>query len=853
MVLRSNLRPTPAAALGKITRFLPRFRVALNRIMGHAARSVGQHNLPEELTSLIGRERDQAEVTGLLREHRIVSLVGAGGVGKTRLALRAARASVADFVDGVWLVELASLSDGGLVPQAVAAAVGVPLPLDRAPAEILIGALGLQQVLLILDNCEHLVQACAELVERLLQTCPRLRVLVASREPLGVPGEIAWPVSLLPTPDDGATPPERLAEIAAVRLFVERAQAARPDFALTPSNAAAVAQICRRLDGLPLALELAAARVKVLSPQQIATRLDDRFHLLVGGNRTAPARQQTLEAATAWSYDLLDPVDRRLFDRLSVFAGGFSLAAVDAVCAVEPTTVLDRVGRLVDQSLVVAGSDDAGERRYRLLETLRAYGRERLRARGEDTLMRERLTAWVLRCAEEAGAALRGPDQAHWLRWAEHEHDNIRSALAWAIELGDADTALRLVGALWWSWLLHDRWIEAEEWLDRALRMPGAERGTTVRARALHGAAITAALRGKYVTAQAAIDECLAIGPDLQDDELLLAGHSGQALLLQLRGESEAAQSHVQAMVELARRVGRPWYAARAAEFQASRALRSGDLSAAAEQLADAIRLARTAGDLWNVAMLLGQLGDVERMRGTHPRAKPLYQESIRLFQTLGLRQDPSRAHNLGYVALAEGQTGPAAAQFKEALAAFRRVGDRRGVAECLIGLGCVRAAERQPREAARLFAAGEAALEAVGSTVWPSNRADYQHWARIARAAMSTDDWMAEWSTGGALGAESILDEVLGGDLIPAEPPSMLQRTSIASELTTREREVAQLAAQGLSNRRIAELLVIAEKTAANHLHNALDKLDVHSRSQLAARAVELGLVPAASPSRLS
>jgi DNA-binding CsgD family transcriptional regulator len=297
-------------------------------------------------------------------------------------------------------------------------------------------------------------------------------------------------------------------------------------------------------------------------------------------------------------------------------------------------------------------------------------------------------------------------------------------------------------------------------------------------------------------------------------------------------------------MLELAHRLGRPWYEGRAAEFVASRALRSGDLSTAASLLDQAVKLARTAGDSWNVAMLLGQLGDVERMRGTHPRATPLYQESIRLFQVLGLREDPSRVHNLGYVALAERHNGRAAALFIDALRAFRRVGDQRGIADCLIGLGCVRAAERRPAEAARLFGAGDATLEAVGSVVWPSNRADYQHWQRIARAAMGTHAWEEAWTSGRALGVERVVEEVLSD-----EASGVVRGTSgLGSHinvLTPREREVAQLAARGLSNRRISETLVIAEKTAANHLQSALDKLDVHSRSELAARAVELGLLP--------
>jgi DNA-binding CsgD family transcriptional regulator len=263
-------------------------------------------------------------------------------------------------------------------------------------------------------------------------------------------------------------------------------------------------------------------------------------------------------------------------------------------------------------------------------------------------------------------------------------------------------------------------------------------------------------------------------------------------------------------------------------------------------QLGDALRLARAAGDSWNIAMLLGQLGDVERMRGTHPRAAPLYEESIRLFRQLGLREDPSRVHNLGYVALAAGLTGQAVTRFTEALRAFRRVGDQRGLAECLIGLGCVRAAERRPREAAQLLGAGEAGLEALGSSVWPSNRADYQHWARIARGASGADAWMADWTAGRALAVETVVEDVLAGRVLaPALAPNQPSAVSRAFELTTREREVAGLAARGLSNRSIAELLVLAEKIVANHLQHALDKLDVHSRTQLAARADELGLVP--------
>lgn len=797
-----------------------------------------QHNLPEDRTSLIGREHDRAQVVGLLESKRLVSLVGPGGVGKTRLALSAARAAVRDCRDGVWLVELVSLADPGLLPQGIAAAVGVTLPSDDAPRDALVSVLASRQLVLVLDNCEHLVQDCAELADALLQSCPRLRILVTSREPLGVPGEVIWPVPPLPTPTESTL--DHLLDADAVRLFVERARAVQPDFALTPANAPAVAQICQRLDGLPLALELAAARIPVLSPAQIAARLDDRFQVLVGGSRTTPPRQRTLEAAVDWSYTLLEPRDERLFDQLSVFAGDFSLAATDAVCNQGAGSQLDGLARLVAQSLVVAGAEVDGERRYRLLETLRAYGRDRLRARGEEQQVQGRLAAWVQARAEEASIAFRGPDQARWFRWAEREHDNVRGVLTWAVAIGVAEVAIGITGALWWSWLLHGRWPEAQHWLDLALSMPGAEAHTARRARALHGAATTAAFCGEYHLARSQLDECLLIAGELEDEPLRLEAMAAGVLLEQFQGNLEGAQVQVQAMVELSERLDRPWYRARAAEFRAAAAIRRGDLSAAAAELEAAIKLARAAGDLWNMSMLLTQLGDVERMRGTHPRAAPLYEESIRISEVLGLRRDPSRIHNLAYVALAEGQTRGAEARFREAHDGFRRIGDRRGVAECLMGIGCVRAAARRPTEAARLFGAGEAALEALGSTVWPSNRADLQRWTRVAGAALGAERWASEREIGARLGEDAVLKE--NSD---AATPSV--RRPVASpvfELTRREREVAELAAQGLSNRRIAELLVITEKTAANHLQRALDKLDIHSRSQLAARATELGLV---------
>jgi predicted ATPase len=478
---------------------------------------IARHNLTEPLTTLIGRDQDLRRVAELVREQRVVTLVGVAGVGKTRLAVAAGRAAVADFAHGVWLVELAALADPSLLPTTIAAAVGTALGRDQPPLPALVAALGSRQVLIVLDNCEHLVTACAEVVEVIARACPRVHIMATSREPLAIAGEFVWPVAPLeiPPPVGPGRGLEQVTDTASVRLFVDRARAAHPDFAVTPQNAAAVARICGGLDGLPLALELAAARIRVLSPEQLAERIDERFQLLVGGPRSSPARQKTLQAAVMWSYDLLNDRDRRLFEQLSVFAGGISLDGAESVCGPDDhTPVLDGLGRLVNTSMLIARQVD-GEQRFAMLETLREFGRRRLRKTGDDYEMHRRLAEWVLARAEQAEPALRGPDQARWLRWAELEHDNVRSVLAWVVQAGDADAALRLAGSLWWSWLLHDRWIETEEWLDSALSLARGTKPTIALGRTLHGAGTTAAFRGKYMLAEKYLDESVALAREL--------------------------------------------------------------------------------------------------------------------------------------------------------------------------------------------------------------------------------------------------------------------------------------------------------------------------------------------------
>jgi predicted ATPase len=392
------------------------------------------HNLPSALSSFVGRKKELAEVRRLLEDTRLLTLTGPGGCGKTRLALAAADELVGTFADGVWLMDLAPLADSSLVPQAVASTLGLREQPGRWLTETLSDNLASKRVLLVLDNCEHLVEACAELAESLLLFCPELRVLATSREPLGIAGEVAWPVPSLSLPDLRRAPNiETLPRYESARLFVERTEAVKPTFAVTEQNAPLVAKICYRLDGIPLAIELAAARSKVLSVEEISERLDDCFALLSAGNRTALPRHRTLHATMDWSHDLLPEQERILFRRLSVFAGGFTLEAAESVCAgehLERNEVLDLLSHLVDKSLVIV-REGVVETRYRLLETVRQYGRERLDA-SEDEVERRHADFFV-GLAEEAEGELSGPDQARWLTLLQTEHDNLRAALSWSL------------------------------------------------------------------------------------------------------------------------------------------------------------------------------------------------------------------------------------------------------------------------------------------------------------------------------------------------------------------------------------------------------------------------------------
>jgi predicted ATPase/tetratricopeptide (TPR) repeat protein len=619
--------------------------------------------------------------------------------------------------------------------------------------------------LLVLDNCEHVLEACAELANSLLRACPGLTILATSREPLRIPGEKIWPVLPLPMPDGHhQNQPDALADYPAVRLFVERAQAVQPAFVLTAANSPAVASICSRLDGLPLAIELAAARIGMLSPDEIDARLQDRFKLLVGGNRTAEPRQQTLKAAISWSCDMLSPAEQQLFDRLSVFAGSFSLEAVESVCSgdavVDPVAAL---ASLVDRSLVLVEPHASGaDTRYRLLESVRTYAWERLVASGEAEHVHRRQADWLVAMAERACAAFHGHDQGEWLSWAENEHANVQIVLQWLVKQRDADAALRVVAALWWPWLNRLRVSESRAWFEQVLALPGAAARSRSRGRALTGAGALAVIGGgDPARGRQWLEESLSIGLEVDDPPTIIRARILLIALIWMRAEADLEQLQASAsdIVTYARSVGYAWGESRALVISAEIALRQGNMPFGLATLQEAVRVARASDDGWSLAMGLLSLGDLERTRGEHARAGVLYEESAAVFSQLGLveqvRDNPHLLHNLGYVALAAGEPDLAGERFTGALALFQRLGDQRGQAESLIGIGATAAAAGRGDMAARLFGAADSALESANIQLWQSNRSDYEHWLGIARDMLESDAFAREWSVGRSMSLE--------------------------------------------------------------------------------------------------
>jgi len=592
------------------------------------------NNLPNQLTSFIGRDKEIEAVKSLLAKSRLLTLTGSGGCGKTRLALQVAADLIEEFADGVWLVELAALSDPSLLPQAVASALGVREEPGRALQQTLSDYLMQKQMLLLMDNCEHLLQACADLAQTLLKQCPHLSLLTTSREALRVAGEQVYRVPSLLAPDPTQLPKEEkelaavVSEYEAPNLFVERASLQKADFTLTNQNAFAVAWVCHRLDGIPLAIELAAARVSALTVEEINTRLEHRFRLLRGGSRTALPRQQTLQATLDWSYDLLTEQERLLLGRLSVFAGGWGLEAAEAVCSEEPIVafeVLELLASLVDRSLVIAAERE-GKSRYRLLESIRAYAQERLQQTGEERLWRDRHLDFFLAWAEEAEPYLRGAKQAEWLERLESEQDNLRSALSWCQQDKErAEAGLRLAGFLFRFWEIRGYWSEGREYLQAALSQETAPPKTRARANALNGAGVLAYDQGDYATAHILQEESLAIYRELGDRSGIAASLNNLGNVAKEQGDYAEARVLYEESLAILRELGDKSGIAYSLSNLGNVAWRQGDVAAARALHDESLAIRRELGDKLGIAYTLEGMAALAAGQGQNERAARLW------------------------------------------------------------------------------------------------------------------------------------------------------------------------------------------------------------------------------------
>ncbi|MDI9979420.1 protein kinase [Rhodococcus sp. IEGM 1307] len=757
-------------------------------------------NLPLELTSFIGRRSQLAEAKQLLTAARLVTLTGVGGVGKTRLALRAAASVERGFADGVWLVELDKLHDESLLADVLAATLGLRNHSAQPMKDLLLRYLAPRQTLLVLDNCEQVVDVVAKLAETLLRTCPEIRILATSREPLDIGGEAVLRIAPLSVPDlHRGTSLQGLPRYDAVTLFAERAAATVPTFELTEDNQETVARICHGLDGIPLSIELAAARLRAMSPEQILQRLIDRYTLLTRGHRDAPTRQQSLRWCIDWSYDLCTEQEQQAWAWLSVFADSFELDAAEGICGGDDlgsVTLVDVLTGLVDKSVLIR--EESGRAvRYRLLETLREYGRERLRESGESDELRRRHVNWYMSLSARAWREWISPQQPAWIARLDREQPNLREAMEFCLNNPDpTNIGLRIANALGSFWNCRGIFGEGRHWLERLLDHHGSQ-PTEEQALALHTASMLAALQGDLPSATAALADLDAITTSIGVPEI------------------DLLRSFTAAFV----------------------ALYSGDLTRAIEHFETSSAESRTQGDLHrHLASLVG-LALSCALHDEPTRVSPLHQQVLALAEPLG--ECIFRSYSLwvnGLVTWQQGAASTGAESVRQGLRLNRLTGDLRGTAWCMQTLAWIAADMHQPRRAAVLMGAAATLRETMGSpTVSFPDMASYQHEAeRQVRKSLGARVFDSEIRHGAAATFEDATAYALG------EQPPDKASDSAAPALTRREQQVADLVAQGMTNREIAAKLVISQRTAQGHVEHILAKLGFTSRAQIAAWVVE-------------
>ena len=733
------------------------------------------HNLPAQVTSFIGREKEISEIEKLVVANRIVTLTGSGGAGKTRLSLQVGAQCLSQFSGGVWFVELAPVTDSTLVPQTLLAIFSLHEDAQRTPLEVLIEYLRTKSLLLILDNCEHLIEACAEISETILRACPKLKLLASSREALDIAGEVAYRVPSLRTPDPDQLPPAgELLEMESIRLFVDRAGTAKPDFKLTQDNVSFIAQICSRLDGIPLAIELAAARVKMMSPQQIASRLDDRFRLLTGGSRTALPRQQTLRALIDWSYSLLSEQERTLFRRLAVFVGGWTLEAAEAVCSGEGDgiDILDAMTRLVDKSLVYVEEEFIGEIRYHRLETIRQYSREKFFDTDEVEVIRDRHLEFFVHFAELADENLQGRDQFIWVNRMVAEMDNLRTALEWGLSRKPF-SALRIVGAMNLLWPISGYSAEGFRWAQKALEQVehtpipegiSKEQRLSALARAFRGLAWLYLSLGDNANAIHTAEESVALYRQSLDRSGLSMALLALAYPLEFQGERERAERLLLESIDIAR-AGGIVYALSWSLCNLARVTLDlhQNLELSKRYAEEALHHADKAGFQYLVALSTEILGIIAIHENDFDKARSYFKEALRGFQAVGaIFNIILEKSNLAHLERQQGDYMTALDYYCETIVAFRDVGQTGAVAHQLECFGFIAIAQDQSERALKLFAAANALRESGGTPMTPDEQVYFDEQLKGLREKLDSKQIDSIWSRGCAMTMGQAIDFAL-------------------------------------------------------------------------------------------
>ena len=863
----------------------------------NSPKSESAWKMPTFLTSFIGREQEVAAACALLRqpEVRLLTLTGPGGVGKTRLSLKVAMGLLDDFADGLCFISLAPISDPDLLIPAIAQTLGLREAGDRPLLEQLKAYLQDQHLLLLLDNFEQVVDAAPKLAD-LLVFCPKLKMLVTSRAVLRIYGEQEFPIPPLAVPDLTQLPEgEDCTQYASVMLFLQRAQAIQPDFQLTGDNIRTIAEICARLDGLPLAIELAAARMKLLHPQALLARLGHRLPLLTGGAQNMPLRQQTLHNTIAWSYNLLDAGEQRLFRRLSVFVDGCTLEAIEFLCnALDngAAHVLDGVESLMNKSLLQQAASEGNESRLVMLETIREFGLECLQASAEMETVRQAYAMCYLTLAEIAAPHLNGEQQAVWLARLEREHQNLRAALNWALEQNKAEIALRLCVALWWYWVVHGHLKEGRHFLEKTLA--GNRRGERdmmhLHSRALYATGILAWIQGDYDHAEVFCQQCLALCRELGDQKGIGDALHGLARVALARRNYSEARSLAEESLVILRELGATWEVAYGLEILARVTLSQGKDGKALQLLQESLALFRELGDKGGIAWILMSLTRLIIKRGDQTITRSLLEEAVALCKELGNKWELAGALGiLGQLALEQGDAATARSHLEESLLLHREVGDQRSLARSLLSLANVVAFQgdttvahklyeeslaiasmlnhagimascleglagvamlQQPAWAARLWGKAESLRITAGVSTPAVMRADYEGLLATVTAQLGEEAFAAAWAEGRTMTLQQVMatrEPVMLSEPRADKPPSMMTRKArptYPAGLTTREVEILRLVAQGLTDIQIADRLVISRRTVNTHLTSIYSKLGVESRATATRFAVEHQLV---------